>query len=59
VWKLEHLGRNLRHLVSTVHFLTDRGIRIKVLAGSGAAIDTTTQSAPVIVEIFKGRTDSS
>lgn len=25
VWKLERLGRNLRHLVNTVHDLTTRG----------------------------------
>ena len=26
VWKLDRLGRDLRHLVNTVHDLTDRGI---------------------------------
>ena len=31
VWKLDRLGRDLRHLVNTVHDLTDRGIGLKVL----------------------------
>jgi DNA invertase Pin-like site-specific DNA recombinase len=26
VWKLDRLGRNLRHLVNTVHDLTSRGV---------------------------------
>src|SRR6202043_2692966 len=42
VWKLDRLGRNLRHLVNTVHDLTTRGIGLRVLTGQGAAIDTTT-----------------
>ena len=42
VWKLDRLGRNLHHLVNTVHDLTARGIGLKVLTGQGAAIDTTT-----------------
>ncbi|WP_241979472.1 recombinase family protein [Cryobacterium suzukii] len=41
VWKLDRLGRDLRHLVNTVHDLTDRGIGLKVLTGEGAAIDTS------------------
>src|SRR5664279_1123177 len=42
VWKLDRLGRDLRHLVNTVHDLTGRGVGLKVLTGHGAAIDTTT-----------------
>jgi DNA invertase Pin-like site-specific DNA recombinase len=42
VSKLDRLGRDLRHLVNTVHDLTVRGIGLKVLTGQGAAIDTTT-----------------
>jgi DNA invertase Pin-like site-specific DNA recombinase len=41
VWKLDRLGRDLRHLVNTVHDLTVRGVGLKVLTGEGAAIDTT------------------
>ncbi|EKG65994.1 resolvase-like protein, partial [Vibrio cholerae HC-55A1] len=42
MWKLDRLGRDLRHLINTVHDLTGRGIGLKVLTGHGAAIDTTT-----------------
>lgn len=42
VWKLDRLGRDLRHLVTTVDDLRGRGVGFKVLAGSGAQIDTTT-----------------
>jgi DNA invertase Pin-like site-specific DNA recombinase len=34
-WKLDRLGRNLRHLVNTIHDLTQRGIGFKVLTGQG------------------------
>src|SRR3954468_20349296 len=40
VWKLDRLGRDLRHLVNTVNELTSRGVGFKVLTGHGAMIDT-------------------
>src|SRR5271166_6093377 len=52
VWKLDRLGRDLRHLVNTVHDLTTRGIGFKVLTGQGAAIDTTTPAGKLIFGIF-------
>lgn len=52
VWKLDRLGRDLRHLVNAVHDLTDRGIGLKVLTGEGAAIDTTTASGKLVFGIF-------
>ena len=52
VWKLDRLGRDLRHLVNTVHNLTERGIGLKVLTGEGAAIDTTTASGKLVFGIF-------
>ena len=52
VWKLDRLGRDLRHLVNTVHDLTTRGIGLKVLTGQGAAIDTTTPAGKLIFGIF-------
>ncbi|MBW4095184.1 MAG: recombinase family protein [Acidobacteria bacterium] len=52
VWKLDRLGRDLRHLVNTVHDLTDRGIGLKVLTGEGATIDTTTASGKLVFGIF-------
>jgi DNA invertase Pin-like site-specific DNA recombinase len=52
VWKLDRLGRNLRHLVNVVHDLTERRIGLKVLTGQGAAIDTTTASGKLVFGIF-------
>ena len=52
VWKLDRLGRNLHHLVNTVHNLTARGIGLKVLTGHGAAIDTTTAAGKLVFGIF-------
>ena len=52
VWKLDRLGRNLRHLVTVVHDLTSRGVGLKVLTGQGAAIDTTTPAGKLIFGIF-------
>lgn len=52
VWKLDRLGRNLRHLVNTVHDLTQRGIGFKVLTGHGASIDTTTPAGKLVFGIF-------
>lgn len=48
----DRLGRNLRHLVNTVHDLTARGVGFKVLAGHGAAIDTTTAAGKLVFGIF-------
>jgi DNA invertase Pin-like site-specific DNA recombinase len=52
VWKLDRLGRDLRHLVNTVQDLAERGIGFKVLSGKGANIDTTTASGKFIFGIF-------
>ncbi len=52
VWKLDRLGRNLRHLVNTVHDLTSRGIGFKVVTGQGASIDTTTPAGKLVFGIF-------
>ncbi|WP_153133039.1 recombinase family protein [Dechloromonas hortensis] len=52
VWKLDRLGRNLRHLINTVHDLTQRGIGFKVLTGHGASIDTTTPAGKLVFGIF-------
>ncbi len=52
VWKLDRLGRNLHHLVNTVHDLTTKGVGLKVLMGQGAAIDTTTAAGKLVFGIF-------
>nr|WP_026600587.1 recombinase family protein [Methylomonas sp. 11b] len=52
VWKLDRLGRDLRHLINTVHDLTIRGVGLKVLTGHGAAIDTTTAAGKLVFGIF-------
>jgi DNA invertase Pin-like site-specific DNA recombinase len=52
VWKLDRLGRDLRHLVNTVHDLTTRGIGFKVLSGHGASIDTTSANGRMVFGIF-------
>src|ERR1700730_9307731 len=52
VWKLDRLGRDLRHLVNTVHDLTGRGVGFKVLTGHGATIDTTTPSGKLVFGFF-------
>ncbi|MGP3699462.1 recombinase family protein [Rhodobacter sp. NSM] len=36
VWKLDRLGRTLKHLVNLVRDLSDRGIGLRVLTGQGA-----------------------
>lgn len=52
IWKLDRLGRNLHHLVNTVHDLTGRGIGLKVLTGHGASIDTTSAAGKLVFGIF-------
>lgn len=52
VWKLDRLGRDLRHLINTVHDLTARSVGLKVLAGHGAAVDTTTAAGKLVFGIF-------
>jgi len=52
VWKLDRLGRDLRHLVNTIHDLEKRGVAFKVLTGHGASIDTTTPAGKLVFGIF-------
>lgn len=52
IWKLDRLGRDLKHLVNTVQGFNDRDIGLKVLAGAGAQIDTTTANGRLIFGIF-------
>ena len=52
VWKLDRLGRNLKHLVSLVDDLQQRQVGFKVLAGAGVQIDTTTANGRLVFGIF-------
>ena len=52
VWKLDRLGRDLKHLVTTVDELRARNVGLKVLAGAGAQIDTTTANGRLFFGIF-------
>lgn len=51
VWKLDRLGRNLRHLVSTVDDLSQRGVYFKVLAGD-TPVDTGSPQGKLLFGIF-------
>lgn len=52
VWKLDRLGRDLKHLINTVDDLRKRNIGFKVLSGNGAQIDTTTPNGRLCFGIF-------
>ena len=52
VWKLDRLGRDLKHLVLTIDDLRERGIGFRVLTGAGAEIDTTTANGRLVFGIF-------
>jgi DNA invertase Pin-like site-specific DNA recombinase len=52
VWKLDRLGRDLKHLITIVQDLAERGISFKVLSGHGANLDTTTASGKLVFGIF-------
>jgi DNA invertase Pin-like site-specific DNA recombinase len=51
-WKLDRLGRDLRHLVNLVDDLTRRGVSLKILAGQGTQLDTTTANGRLVFGIF-------
>ena len=52
VWKLDRLGRDLKHLIHVTDDLRKRDIGFKVLTGQGANIDTTTANGKLIFGIF-------
>lgn len=52
IWKLDRLGRDLKHLVKTLDELRSRDVGLKVLAGAGAQIDTTTSNGRLFFGIF-------
>src|SRR4029453_4872991 len=52
VWKLDRLGRDLKHLVGLIDTLNQQQGGLKVLAGTGAQIDTTTANGRLVFGIF-------
>lgn len=49
VWKLDRLGRSLKHLIELVQMFHDRGIEFKSLQEN---IDTTTASGKLFIHVF-------
>ena len=49
VWRLDRLGRSLRHLVETVNALAKRGV---AFASLHEGIDTTTSTGRLVFHIF-------
>ena len=49
VWRLDRLGRSLKHLIETVNALSSRGIGFKSLTEQ---IDTTTSNGKLVFHVF-------
>jgi DNA invertase Pin-like site-specific DNA recombinase len=49
VWKLDRLGRSLRHLVDTIATLADRGVGFRSLQEQ---VDTTTPGGKLVFHVF-------
>jgi DNA invertase Pin-like site-specific DNA recombinase len=49
VWRLDRLGRSLRHLIDTITALDDRSVGFKSLTEN---IDTTTSGGKLVFHIF-------
>jgi len=49
VWKLDRLGRSLKHLIEVINALNERGIYFKSLQES---IDSSTSSGKLIFHVF-------
>ncbi len=50
VWRLDRLGRSMRHLIDLVEQLKERGVGFKSICDG--AIDTTTASGELIFNVF-------
>jgi DNA invertase Pin-like site-specific DNA recombinase len=52
VWRLDRLGRTMRHLVNTVHEFGERGIGFQSIT---EAMDTTTAGGELLFHSFTSR----
>ena len=52
IWKLDQMGRNVRHLIEVVQDLSVRGVGLKVRAGQGPSIDTATANGRLMFNFF-------
>jgi DNA invertase Pin-like site-specific DNA recombinase len=52
IWKLDRLGRNLKHLVNIAEELKNRSIVLKVITGQGAQIDTASSHGKLVFGMF-------
>lgn len=53
VWQLDRLVSSRPHLLEVLQDLWQRGIGLKVLTGQGAAIDSTSISLKVVMEVIE------
>ena len=52
VWKLDRLGRDLKHLLAIVDDLTTRQVGLQVLTGMGAQLNTTSAEGRMLFGLF-------
>jgi len=52
VWKLDRLGRDLKHLVALVDRLREQDVGLRVLTGAGVEIDTSGSAGRLVFGIF-------
>ncbi|MDR1982746.1 MAG: recombinase family protein [Holosporaceae bacterium] len=52
VWKLDRLGRDIKHLIQIVDDFNKKGIGLRILSGAGTQIDTTTASGKMMFGLF-------
>jgi len=52
VWKLDRLGRSLKHLIGVIDDFNNNNIGVVSLTGKGASINTTTPEGKLIFGIF-------
>ena len=52
IWRLDRLGRNLKHLIETIDDLSRRGVGFQCL--TGLQVDTTTPAGRFMLQVFGG-----